>query len=185
VLTFIKIKKRVEGIIKVVIDPESLEQYVDEAQKEIAVFFGVPDEFEVEVDKVGKEYSLPDDYIELIKVVEGEEEPYNRIRDFRITPSRQIKFTSVGKFKVQYLRAPKTIDSGDINAVPEIHSVFHPNIVGYCVGRYWEDHSEGVQEELGVGQLYMQKFYGNIKAKAITLRKGYCDTDDVPIKGWW
>lgn len=188
-LTFTDLKRRVESIIRVEIDLVRLAQYIDEAQQDVAIQWGIPAEEEYEVEKDNEEKDVPEDYVETIEVIwEGAEEPesFQRIvKNVTLTKYGKFRFPKGGHYKVRYLRSPSGINPYDPESKPEVHSVFHPDIVNFCVGRYWQDHAEGVEADLAVGNMYLNKFNEKVVSKATKLRSQSHDPDRLGISGWW
>jgi len=129
----------------------------------------------------GTEHGLPDDYL-IVHEVRGTDNMPEF--GYYISEQMRIAFYKEGLYKLIYTPVPEPIEHTDNAAVPEVHPVFHEDIITFCVAKHWEEIAEGIQGEEQKALNLKQQFYRNIEESARTLKWNVNQQYTIGIKLW-
>ena len=128
------------------------------------------------------EYPLPSNLIEIHEVRDTSNTP-----NFGYQVSADmggITFFNNGMFYIAYTASPSPINHTNNGSVPEVHPLFHPYIVQFCLAKYWEDIAEGIPNEENKAVMLMRDFTRGIEKAAKKLNRVPNQQYSIGFKLW-
>ncbi len=107
-----------------------------------------------------------------------------RVFNYQISDDMEVLFFGEGLYRLIYTPVPNPIDHNDNNAVPEVHQVFHKDILTYCIYKYWEDNAEGIQGEEQKATTLLTNFHRSVISSAKKLRQNSNQQHTIGIELW-
>ena len=141
----------------------------------IGTSVSIPVQAEIEED-------LPDDFLIVHEVRDLDNMPFF---GYQISEDMRILFFRSGLYKLIYTRVPEPIDITDNSAVPEVHAVFHNDILNYCIAKHWEDLGEGIPNEENKANNMKANFYWNVERAAKVLRRNVNQQYTIGVGNPW
>lgn len=180
-LTFNQLRERYEITIGEPVPAAAFAQRVDDAVIEIAKLHGVRAGHDYP-DNAGVEQDLPTDLLVIHEVTDDNHIP---IVEYRVTAEDTIIIYLEGEHRLIYTRVPDPIDyDNPDSAEPDIHPIFHNNIIAYCVAKHWEEISEAIPEEEGKAQSLLAQFFKKVEDSALVLGRNPNQLHQIGYKLW-
>jgi len=180
-LNFGQIRERYEEIVGETTSAAYLASVIDEAQAEIAKRFGKREKKNYYPTKKDSVHDLPENCLMVNEVRDSQDQ---LCLDYRVDRGMQISFPGKGHYKLYYTPVPEPIDYMDNGSKPDVHSIFHNDIVLYCVARYWQDNAEGIQGEEQKAQMMMDQFNARVDHSAKILRRNFHEDQVIEFEVW-
>ena len=137
----------------------TLAEYVDDAQEEIAKFYGpVETASYSNVPRSGRE-TFPVGFIKVLDVYRNGEESFL----FQVF-GNTIQFEDAGNYVVRYHRHPAKLSVPYDDDELDVDPIFHGAIVKWMLYRYWSTESDGVSNEVGFAENYRRTFMEEISS---------------------
>lgn len=158
-----------EGLVDDSVDNALFLIWLNEAQNEIAVEYGVKRITTISSDGES-EYSLPSDFLKPLEVRDSSGARYD---DYEITEWGEIKFFDEDTYIIHYLGIPSRIPANDDNATSELHELLHDPLYIYAAAMYYDMESTGDAEESAMATKLLRKFNSMVlsRTKALKARK--------------
>lgn len=144
--------------------------WIDEAQAIIAKEYGPITQWAVANADCDTEYALPADCLKIAVVKRTDITERESYLDYMVTPYDTIQFEDDGDYNVVYHTAVDPITRANVNAVPEVHEIFHPAIHLYCLYRHWLKESESTPSEQAQARKFQEEFYQEVASSLKLLR---------------
>ena len=127
------------------------------------------------------EHDLPQDILTLHEVRDLNNKP---IFEYHVTPNGLISVFSETQYYIVYTRVPEPIDYNDNDAEPEVHTVFHNDIIMFCLSRYWQSIAEAIPSEENKAQLLLNEFTRSVELAAKHLKRNENQQYTIGYKLW-
>ncbi len=116
----------------------------------------------------GIEHDLPDDCLEIHEVRDINDLP---VFGYQVNAQMKMRFFADGFHKLIYTKVPEPINYEDNGAVPEVHPIFHGDLIVYCIAKHWEEVAEGIAGEENKAMSLMAQFVRKIEDSSRILKR--------------
>lgn len=129
----------------------------------------------------GVEHELPDDLLSLHEVRDTDDAPYF---GWQVTADYKLHFFNDGMYRIIYTKVPDPIDFMENGSTPEVHAVFHNDLITYCLSKHWEEIAEGIPDEENKSLALMAQFNRRIRESARLLNRNPNQQYTIGINLW-
>lgn len=116
----------------------------------------------------GIEHTLPDDCLEVHEIRDVDDMP---VFGYQINQAMKMRLFNDGYHKLIYTKVPDPINYEDNGAVPEVHPVFHSDLIVYAIAKHWEMLAEGIAGEENKAMSLMAQFVRKVEESARMLKR--------------
>ena len=134
-----------------------------------------------EVPEYGTEYELPQDLLSIHEVRDVHNMP---AFEYQVTQAEGLSFFKTGMYRLIYTKVPDPIDYTDNNSRAEVHPIFSPAILKYCIAKQWEDDAEGIPGEENKAMNLMAQFRAAVDEAATILKRNPNQQYTIGINLW-
>ena len=171
-----EIQTQFEGHIGDTVDLAELVVWLNEAQRDIALRYGVVNRVSMVINDI-KEVALPTNFMAAQRITLNGELVYPG--QFTISPRGYFCADEAGTYVMDYLQMPLDLLATNGNNVPEINPVFHDLLALFAAARYFDREAQGDSEEMTQAQGWMSYYRNGLRDKAKVYQSSF-----QQVTGW-
>jgi len=141
--------------------------WLDEAQLEVAKYYGPVVHWDLPDVEAGEEYDLPEACLRIWEVRDGDG---NFVYEWEVTEQGTFILPRSGDYHIYYHKVPDLLPVNDEEVELEVHQIFHLSLHKYCLYKYWSRTGEGIDTETAYAKMLLEEFYNDLTLAARNLR---------------